>query len=84
VAALSVTDALAWASALPARLSEREATIARAAEHGVEAVAIGTPIDLARLIRIPIPSTRVSYGPPSMRWVSRRCMGAHAPAGAFE
>ena len=38
-----------------------EATIARAAEGGVEAVAIGTPIDLARLIKIPIPSTRVSY-----------------------
>lgn len=44
-----------------AEIRDLEATIARAAEHGVEAVAIGTPIDLARLIRIPIPSTRVSY-----------------------
>ena len=44
-----------------AQIRDLEATIARAAEHGVEAVAIGTPIDLARLIRIPIPATRVSY-----------------------
>jgi predicted GTPase len=44
-----------------AEIRDLEATIARAAEHGVEAVAIGTPIDLARLIRIPIPATRVSY-----------------------
>ena len=28
---------------------------------GVEAVAIGTPIDLAKLVRIPVPQTRVSY-----------------------
>jgi predicted GTPase len=44
-----------------AQIKDLEATIARAAEHGVEAVAIGTPIDLARLISIPIPATRVSY-----------------------
>ena len=44
-----------------AQIHDLEATIARAAEAGVEAVAIGTPIDLARLIRIPIPATRVSY-----------------------
>jgi predicted GTPase len=38
------------------------ATIARAvAEGGVEAVAIGTPIDLARLVRIDVPHTRVRY-----------------------
>jgi len=43
------------------QIRDLEATIAHAAEHGVEAVAIGTPIDLARLIRIPIPATRVSY-----------------------
>ena len=43
------------------QVKDLEATIARAAEGGVEAVAIGTPIDLARLISIPIPSTRVSY-----------------------
>ncbi|HTT68293.1 MAG TPA: GTP-binding protein [Gemmatimonadales bacterium] len=43
------------------QVKDLEATIARAAEGGVEAVAIGTPIDLARLVRIPIPSTRVSY-----------------------
>jgi predicted GTPase len=27
----------------------------------VEAVVVGTPIDLGRLIRIPVPSTRVRY-----------------------
>jgi predicted GTPase len=43
------------------QIRDLEATIASAAEHGVEAVAIGTPIDLARLVRIPIPATRVSY-----------------------
>jgi len=43
------------------QVKDLEATIARAAEGGVEAVAIGTPIDLARLVRIPIPATRVSY-----------------------
>jgi predicted GTPase len=43
------------------QVKDLEATIARAAEGGVEAVAIGTPIDLARLIKIPIPYTRVSY-----------------------
>lgn len=37
------------------------ATIARAGEAGVEAVAVGTPIDLARLIDIPLPNTRVRY-----------------------
>ncbi len=43
-----------------AQIKDLETTIARAAEHGVEAVAIGTPIDLARLNKIPIPATRVS------------------------
>jgi hypothetical protein len=27
----------------------------------VEAVAVGTPIDLARLVRLPVPHTRVRY-----------------------
>ncbi len=43
------------------QIRDLEATIARAAQGGVEAVAIGTPIDLARLVRIPVPATRVSY-----------------------
>ncbi len=38
-----------------------EATIARAVEGGVEAVAVGTPIDLARIVKIPVPNTRVRY-----------------------
>lgn len=37
------------------------ATLAAAGEAGVEAVAIGTPIDLGRLIDIPLPHTRVRY-----------------------
>jgi predicted GTPase len=44
-----------------AQVRDLEATLERAAEAGVEAVAIGTPIDLARLIRIPLPTTRVRY-----------------------
>ncbi len=43
------------------QVKDLEATVARAAAQGVEAVAIGTPIDLGRLIRIPLPATRVSY-----------------------
>jgi predicted GTPase len=43
------------------QIRDLEATIARAAEAGAEAVAIGTPIDLARLVRIPLPHTRIRY-----------------------
>jgi predicted GTPase len=44
------------------QVRDLEATIARAAaEGGVEAVAVGTPIDLARLVRLPVPHTRVRY-----------------------
>ena len=43
------------------QLRDLEATIAKAVAGGVEAIAIGTPIDLARLVRLPVPSTRVSY-----------------------
>jgi predicted GTPase len=43
------------------QISDLEATIRAAAEHGVEAVAIGTPIDLGRLIDIPLPYTRIRY-----------------------
>jgi predicted GTPase len=43
------------------QVRDLEATIARASSDGVEAVAIGTPIDLARLVRIPVPYTRVRY-----------------------
>ncbi|HSA54653.1 MAG TPA: hypothetical protein VLE53_03065 [Gemmatimonadaceae bacterium] len=54
------------------QVHDLEATIARAAEHGVEAVAIGTPIDLSKLVRIPLPWTRVRYelevrGTPTLR-----------------
>ncbi len=44
-----------------AQVRDLEATIAKAAEGGVEAVAVGTPIDLARIVKIPVPNTRVRY-----------------------
>lgn len=43
------------------QIQDLEETIRRAAEAGVEAVSIGTPIDLARLVDIPVPHTRVRY-----------------------
>jgi predicted GTPase len=42
-------------------LRDLEATLAAAVQGGVEAVAIGTPIDLARIVAIPVPHTRVRY-----------------------
>ncbi len=44
-----------------AQVRELERTLAAAAQHGVEAVAVGTPIDLASIVRIPVPHTRVRY-----------------------
>jgi predicted GTPase len=38
-----------------------EATLRRAAEDGVEAIAVGTPIDLGGVIDLPLPHTRVRY-----------------------
>jgi predicted GTPase len=54
------------------QVADLEATLRGAAEGGVEAVAIGTPIDLGRLVAIPVPSTRVRYdlevlGKPDLR-----------------
>jgi len=43
------------------QVKDLQKTIEKAAEGGVEAVAIGTPIDLARLVDIPVPFTRVGY-----------------------
>lgn len=43
------------------QVKDLEATLRNAAEGGVEAVAVGTPIDLGRLVNIPVPSTRVRY-----------------------
>ncbi|MGD8362283.1 MAG: cyclic 2,3-diphosphoglycerate synthase [Gemmatimonadota bacterium] len=43
------------------QVKDLEATFAKAAEGGVEAVAVGTPIDLGRLVKIPVPNTRVRY-----------------------
>jgi predicted GTPase len=43
------------------QVADLQATLQKAFEGGVEAVAIGTPIDLAHLIEIPMPHTRVRY-----------------------
>ena len=43
------------------QVKDLEATLRNASEGGVEAVAVGTPIDLGRLVEIPVPSTRVRY-----------------------
>jgi predicted GTPase len=43
------------------QIRDLEATIRAGREHGVEAVAIGTPIDLGRLIDIGLPHTRIRY-----------------------
>ncbi len=43
------------------QVKDLEATIAKAVEGGVEAIAVGTPIDLARIVNIPVPNTRVRY-----------------------
>jgi predicted GTPase len=44
-----------------AQLNDLQKTVDAASAHGVEAIAIGTPIDLARLIRFATPCTRVRY-----------------------
>jgi predicted GTPase len=43
------------------QVKDLEATIAKAAEGGVEALAVGTPIDLAKIVDIKVPNTRVRY-----------------------
>ncbi|MEJ2541994.1 MAG: GTP-binding protein [Gemmatimonadota bacterium] len=43
------------------QIDDLQETLRRAAGSGVEAVAVGTPIDLSRLVDIPIPYTRVRY-----------------------
>jgi len=43
------------------QVRDLESTLKKAADAGVEAVAVGTPIDLTRIVRIPLPYTRVRY-----------------------
>jgi len=45
----------------PAQIDDLGQTIARTAAAGAQAVAVGTPIDLSRLVDIPLPHTRVRY-----------------------
>jgi predicted GTPase len=63
------------------QVRDLEATIQRAASDGVDAVAVGTPIDLSKLVRIPVPWTRVRYelevrGAPTLRDVLRPVLGS--------
>ena len=56
------------------QLRDLQQTIEGAAAAGIQALAIGTPIDLARLIDLPVPATRVRYsleltGPLTLREV---------------
>jgi predicted GTPase len=44
-----------------AQVRDLEDTLRRAADAGVEAIAVGTPIDLASIVRLPVPHTRVRY-----------------------
>ncbi len=43
------------------QIADLAATLRRAADDGVEAISIGTPIDLAGVVDIPLPHTRVRY-----------------------
>ena len=43
------------------QIHDLEETLARAAAGGVQAVAIGTPVALERIVRVPLPYTRVRY-----------------------
>jgi predicted GTPase len=61
-----------------AQIADLERTIERACrEGGVEAVAVGTPIDLGSLVSIPVPHTRIRYelqviGSPTLEEVLER------------
>lgn len=64
-----------------AQIRDLQATIAAAAGHGVEAVAIGTPINLGRLLTIDLPFTRVRYelqllGEPSLETILEPVLAA--------
>jgi predicted GTPase len=64
-----------------AQVRDLEATLVAAAEGGVEAIAVGTPIDLARLVEMPVPATRVRYeldvrGEPGLRDVLAPVLGS--------
>ena len=43
------------------QVRDLEATLEAARDAGVEAISVGTPIDLGRLIQLPLPSARVRY-----------------------
>lgn len=65
------------------QIEDLEETIRAAAEAGrIDAVAVGTPIDLARLIELPVPHTRVRYelqviGKPDLRDVLSPILEGH-------
>ncbi|HSJ25320.1 MAG TPA: GTP-binding protein [Longimicrobiales bacterium] len=45
----------------PQQIADLQETVRRAAAAGVEAIAVGTPIDVARILDLPVPHTRVRY-----------------------
>ena len=66
------------------QVRDLEATLANAAADGVQAVAIGTPVALDQLVRIPLPYTRVRYeleirGEPTLRDVLEPVFALTAP-----
>jgi predicted GTPase len=44
-----------------AQIADLQETVRRAVAAGAEAVAVGTPIDIGRLLDLPVPCTRVRY-----------------------
>jgi len=88
------------AEALPAmgygdrQIRELQATLDMACrDGGVEAISVGTPIDISRLLRIPVPHTRIRYdlqvlGRPTLtdalEPLVERVVGSRAQAGGDE
>ncbi len=62
------------------QVQDLEATLRNAAADGVEAIAVGTPIDLGAVVDIPLPYTRVRYeleveGTPTLKDVLSPVLG---------
>lgn len=45
----------------PDQVADLQETVRRAVDAGVDSIAVGTPIDIARLLDLPVPYTRVRY-----------------------
>jgi predicted GTPase len=64
------------------QVADLQETIARAVRDGVEAIAVGTPIDIARVVDLPAPHTRVRYETRLRDGVDFAGMIAHLVPGA--